>query len=61
MAHEDEDEVPNSNSSQISFDELQDAFDELIIEFKKVGIKNSLLKKMVSTLSKDNEDLQNKN
>ena len=57
MAHEDEDEVSNSNSSQISFDELQDAFDELMIEFKKVGIKSSLLKKMVSTLSKDNEDL----
>ena len=37
-----------------------DAFDELMIEFKKVGIKNSLLKKMASTLSKDNEDYKMK-
>ena len=58
MAHEDEDEVSNSNSSQITFNELQDAFDELMSEFKKVEIKNSLLKKMITTLSKENKDLQ---
>ena len=40
---------------------LQDAFDDLMAEFKKVGIKNSLLKKMISTLFKENEDLQKKN
>ena len=28
MAHEDGDEVSNSNSSQITFNELQDVFDE---------------------------------
>ena len=27
-------------------------------KFKKVGIKNSLLKKMIFTLSKENDDLQ---
>ena len=58
MAHEDGDEVSNSNSSQITFNELQDAFDKLIAEFKKLGIKNNLLKKMITTFSKDNEDLQ---
>ena len=30
-------------------------------EFKKVGIKNNLLKKMISTLSKENDDLQREN
>ena len=30
-------------------------------EFKKVEIKNSLLKKMIATLSKENEDLQKEN
>ena len=45
MSHEDEDEVSNFNSSQISFNELQDAFDKLMAEFKKLGIKNSLLKR----------------
>ena len=57
MDHENEDEVTNSNSSQITFNELQDTFDELMSEFKKVGIKNSLLKKRFGSLSKENEDL----
>ena len=61
MAYGDEYEVSNSNSSQITFNELQDAFDELMSEFKKIGIKNSLLKKMINNLSKENEDLQNEN
>ena len=30
-------------------------------EFKKVGIKNSFLKKMITTLSKKNDDLQKEN
>ena len=33
------------NSSQFTFNELQDTFDDLMAEFKKVGIKNNLLKK----------------
>ena len=58
MAHEDEDEVSNSNSSQITFNKLQDAFDELMSEFKSIGIKNSLLKNMITTLSEENKNLQ---
>ena len=61
MENEDEDEVSNSNSSQITFNKLQDAFDELISEFKKVVIKNSLFKKMITTVSNENEDLQKEN
>ena len=61
MVHENEDEISNSNSSQITFNKLQDAFDELMSEFKKIRIKNSLLKKMISTLLKKNDDLQKKN
>ena len=61
MVHEDKDEVCNSNSFQITFNELQDTFDELMSEFKKVGIKNNLLKKLITTLSKENEDLHKKN
>ena len=57
MAHEDKDEISNSSSSQIIFNELQNVFNELMVEFKKVRIKNSLLKKMITTLSKENEDL----
>ena len=60
MTNKDENEVSNSNSSEITFNELQDAFDELMSEFKKVGIKNSLFKMMISTISKENEDLQKK-
>ena len=61
MAHEDKDEVSYSNSFQITFNKLQDVFDELMSEFKNVGIKNNLLKKMITTLSKENEDLQKEN
>ena len=65
MAHEDKDEVSNSNSSQITFNELQDAFDELMAEFKKLGIKNSLLKRWFvlflkkMKIYKKNKDLKN--
>ena len=41
--------------------ELQDAFDDIMTEFKKVRIKNSLLKKMISIIFKENEDVQKKN
>ena len=57
MAHEDKNEVSTSNSSQVIFNELQDVFDELMTEFKKVGIKNSLIKKMIFTIFKENEEL----
>ena len=61
MAHEEENMVSTSNSSQFTFNELQDTFDDLVANFKKVGIKNNLLKRMISTLSKENEVLQKKN
>ena len=61
ISQDDEDEVSTSNSSQITLNELQDIFDELMAEFKKMGIKNSLLKKMISTLSKENEDFLKEN
>ena len=52
MTHEEENEVSTSNSSQFTFNELQDIFDDLLAEFKKVEIKNSLLKKMIFTILK---------
>ena len=61
MAHEEDNEVSTSNSSQFTLNELQDAFDDLFFEFKKMGIKNSLLKKIIFTLFKENEDLQKEN
>ena len=52
------DEVSNSNSNMIvySYDELQDAFDELYGEFEKLVLKNKALKKQISTLSKINSN-----
>ena len=61
IAHEKDNEVPTSNSSQFTFNELQDAFDDLFFEFKKIKIKNSILKRTISTLFKENEFLQKKN
>ena len=52
MGHEQE--VSNSSSSmnECSYDELQDAFNELYGEFEKVVLKNKALKKQISTLSR---------
>ena len=46
------DEVNNSNSNMIvySYDELQDALNELYGEFEKVVLKNKALKKQIFTL-----------
>ena len=52
MPHEEENAVSTSNSSQFSFNELQDAFDDLMVKFKKVRIKNILLKKIFLLFSK---------
>ncbi len=56
MGHEQE--VSNSSSSmnECSYDELQDAFNELYGEFEKVILKNKVLKKQISTLSKSNSN-----
>ena len=45
MANEKESEVSSPNSSQFTFNELQDAFDELIVEFKKMESKIVFLKR----------------
>ena len=61
MAYEEENEVSTSNLSLFTFNELQDAFDDLMFEFKNIKNKNNLLKKMMSAPSKENEDLQKEN
>ena len=60
MAHKEEEEKQVTNFD-FTFDELQDAFDELLTEFKKSGLKKSLIKKMIASLTKENKDLQNTN
>ena len=57
ISHEEENKVSIFSSYQFTFNELQDAFDDLIVEFKKVEIKNSFLENMISTISKENEGL----
>ena len=57
MAQEDETEISTSKTYDFTFNKRQDAFDDLLGEFKKIDIKNSLLKNMLSTLTKECEDL----
>ncbi|CAL5438164.1 unnamed protein product [Camellia sinensis] len=57
MAFGDDDEV---NKEPYSFDELQSAFEELYDEFQKFRIKNIMIKKLLSSLTKENEYLYNK-
>lgn len=46
MAIKENDEVnPNSN-----YEELKDAFEELYVDLKKLGLKNEILKKKISSL-----------
>ena len=61
MAREEENKVSTSNSSLFIFNELQDVFDDLISELKNIRNKNNLLKKMMSALSNENQDLQKEN
>ncbi|GAV56615.1 zf-CCHC domain-containing protein/UBN2 domain-containing protein, partial [Cephalotus follicularis] len=42
-----------------SFDELQNAYDELVYELENIGLKNIALKKNTLALSKENESLKN--
>jgi len=51
------DEV-NDLEPQITFNELQDAFDELFHEYKKVNNKNTLLQRKIWSISKDFDVLQ---
>ena len=45
MGHNEEVSNSNSNTNNYSYDELQDAFNELFGEFEKVVLKNKVLKK----------------
>ncbi|GAV77200.1 hypothetical protein CFOL_v3_20672 [Cephalotus follicularis] len=57
MAIEEEEE----DDVKFSFDELQDAYENLYNEYKKVCLKNKSLKKDVISMSKEIETLKNKN
>ena len=52
MGHNEQVSNSNSNTNNYSYEELQDAFDELYGEFEKVILKNKVLKKQIFTLSK---------
>ncbi|GAV60349.1 zf-CCHC domain-containing protein/UBN2 domain-containing protein, partial [Cephalotus follicularis] len=54
MAIEDEEDVVN-----FSFDELQNAYEKLYIEYENVCLKNKSLKKSVISMSKEIGDLKN--
>ena len=64
LEHEGEEEKDEVSES-FSYNELYDAFESLLGEYKKIGLKNVDLKKQVSTLKndlknchKDNDDLK---
>ena len=52
MGHEQEVSSSSSSMNECSYDELQDAFNELFGEYKKVVLKNKVLNKQISNLSK---------
>ena len=52
MTQEEELEVLSFKPPKFTFDEFKDVFDELLAEFKKMGIKKNLLKKMVSKIGR---------
>ena len=56
MGHNEEVSNSSSNMNECSYDELQDAFNELFGEFEKVVLKNKALKKQISNLSKINSN-----
>lgn len=56
-----EEDTNEVSTSEFTFDELLDAFHELMNEFRKLGAKNNVLKKMVSSLTKGNEVLKSEN
>jgi hypothetical protein len=62
MSHGDEvTSKPNSlEDESYSYDELQNAFEELAEEFEKNALKNKVFKKKVTSLSNELNDLKNK-
>ena len=53
MGHEQEVSNSNSNNGEFTFEELQDAFHDLHDEYEKMILKNDVLEKRISTLSKN--------
>jgi hypothetical protein len=63
MAYEDEvtSELNSLEDNSYSYDDLQNVFEELVEEFEKNVLKNKVLKKKVTSLSNELNDLINKN
>jgi hypothetical protein len=63
MAHGDEvtSKLNSLDDESYSYDELQNAFEELVEEFEKNVLKNKTFKKKVTSLSNELNDLKNKN
>ncbi|GAV93014.1 UBN2 domain-containing protein [Cephalotus follicularis] len=57
MAIEDEEE----NEVKFTFDELQNAYENLYVEYENVCLKNKTLKKNAISMSKDIDDLKSEN
>ena len=65
MAQEDDDlqEVSSSSHRDLdnyepSYDELEKAFDDLFGESKKLGAKNSILKKLLTSMTQEKENVE---
>ena len=59
MAHENE--INTETPNDFTFEELYEAFYNLIDELKKLGVKNKELKSKNQSLLKENESISNKN
>ncbi|GAV90152.1 zf-CCHC domain-containing protein [Cephalotus follicularis] len=58
---EDASEDESDNEVQFSFDELQNAYEKLYVEYENVCLKNKTLKKNTISMSKDIDNLKNEN
>jgi hypothetical protein len=63
MAYEDEvtSKINSLEDESYSYDELQNAFEELVEEFEKNVLKNKVFKKKVTSLSNELDDFKSKN
>jgi hypothetical protein len=63
MTHGDEvtSKLNSLEDESYSYDELQNAFEELVEEFEKNVLKNKVFEKKVTSLSNELNDLKNKN
>jgi hypothetical protein len=63
MAYEDEvtSKLDSLEDESYSYDELQNAFEELVEEFEKNVLKNKVFKKKVTSLSNELDDFKSKN